>query len=203
MTFTLKDENWETLIKGLQNFDMADIKHYYLNSVPDDSDEVRNFMRNSVQNPSQFWFNWSKQDNIEGGNYVEELKAIASKTLDHFSVKFTNLSAKDFCGIVSAAKKCRNLYFNYNILTLDSELDFGEEMKGCEISKIDFSNLEYSKCYGFIRTIHRKFYSKLLTAISKCDPLAKSLNKLNIFWMQYDRLTLIEAISNLDAEEFS
>ena len=88
--------------------------------VPEDSEEVRDFMRNSsIQN--QFYFNTTKQFQIEGGKYIEELKEVAKKTTDYLYVYYTNFYSREFCELVSAAKNVKNFNFAYDLIPLDEE----------------------------------------------------------------------------------
>ena len=83
---------------------MPEVDNYFLTYVPDDSEDVKTFMKNSISFHKQFWFNTSKQVQIEGSRYIEALKEVARKTTDYFSIYYTNLSTQEFSEIVSAAK---------------------------------------------------------------------------------------------------
>ena len=117
------------LLKILSNFKLPEVKNYDLNYVPPSSEEVKEFMKNSVPNQSQFWFNRKIQVQIEGSKYFEELKAVARRTSTYFGIYNTNLTSHEFCEIVAAAKSCTYLYFWFDSISLDLEIDFGVEMK--------------------------------------------------------------------------
>ena len=120
ITFNLNEEKWVKLLKALSNFRLPQISQCNLYYVPEDSDEVRDFMKNlSIQN--YFLFNYTKQFQIEGSKYIEELKEIAKRTTDQFYVYYTNFSSKEFCELVSAAKNVKRLYFYYDLIPLDEE----------------------------------------------------------------------------------
>ena len=105
-----------------------------MNYAPEDSEEVKDFMRNSsVQN--QFLLNTTKQFQIEGSKYIEELKEVAKRTTDYLNVYYTNFSSKEFCELVSAAKNVKNLMFCYDLIPLDKEFDFGSDMEECKIEQ--------------------------------------------------------------------
>ena len=121
ITFYLNEEKWVKLLKALSNFRLPQLNYYQLLYVPEDSDEVRNFMRNSIPAQSQFLFNTTKQFQIEGSKYIEELKEVAKRTLNHFYVYNTNLSSKEFCDLISAAKNITYVYFSNDLIPLDGE----------------------------------------------------------------------------------
>ena len=89
--------------------------------VPEDSEEVRDFMRNSIPTQNQFYFNISKLFQIEASKYIEELKLVASKTLTHFYVYYTNFSLNEFCELIPAVKNVKYLYLNSDLIPLDEE----------------------------------------------------------------------------------
>ena len=117
----LNDQKWVTLLKILSNFRLPELNNYYLNYIPADSEDVKAFMKNSVPSQKYFYFNITKQVQIEGSKYFESLKEVARKTTDQFHVYYTNFSAHEFCEIVSAAKSCKNLYFYYDLISFDYE----------------------------------------------------------------------------------
>ena len=65
MVFSLNDQKWMTLIKTLSHFKLPEILYHYLDYVPDDSEDVRRFITNSVPVQKQFYFNLTKQVQIK------------------------------------------------------------------------------------------------------------------------------------------
>ena len=118
---SLNDQKWVTLLKILSNFRLPEIYYYQLDYIPADSEDVKAFMMNSVPTQKRFYFNQTKQVQIEGSKYFESLKEVARKTTYDFLVYYTNFSAHEFCEIVSAAKSCKNLYFYYDLIPFDYE----------------------------------------------------------------------------------
>ena len=118
---SLNDQKWLTLLKILSNFRLPEIYYYQLNYIPADSEDVKTFMINSVPTQKQFYFNTTKQVQIEGSKYFDCLKEVARKTTDSLFIYYTNFSAHEFCEIISAAKSCKNLYFRYDLIPFDYE----------------------------------------------------------------------------------
>ena len=56
ITFNLNEEKWVKLLKATSNFKLPQISYYQLYYVPEDSEEVRNFMRNSIPVQNYFYF---------------------------------------------------------------------------------------------------------------------------------------------------
>ena len=108
-----------TLLKALSNFRIPRLNYYQLYYVPEDSEEVRKFMRNSIPIQNQFYFNTTKQFQLNGSKYIEELKEVAKRTLTHFYVYNINFSSKEFCELVSSTKNVKYLCFYYNLISLE------------------------------------------------------------------------------------
>ena len=119
-----------TLLKVLSNFKLPEINDFTLDYIPADSEDVKQFMKNSVSTQKIFYFNCNKQVQIEGSKYFEALKAIAKKITDSLYIKYTNFSSNEFCEILSSAKLCKNIHFYSDTIPLDSECDFGSDMEG-------------------------------------------------------------------------
>ena len=148
-----------------------------MNYVPENSEEVRDFMRNSsIQN--RFLFNATKQFQIEGSKYIEELKEVSKRTTDYLYVYYTNFSSKEFCELVSVAKNVKRLYFAYDFIPLDKEFDFGSDMKGCKIEQFYLNYSGNSNYSNWSQNPNR--LENLIAAIAKCEPLTKSLKRLYI-----------------------
>ena len=168
-----------TLLKVLSNFKLPEINKYQLDYVPTDSEEVRRFIINSIPVQQYFYFNWTKQEQIKWSKYFEALKTAARKTTYQYDVDNTDFSALEFWEIVSAAKLCKNLYFRYDLIPLDSEWDFGKEMEGCKIEYIGFSCSGGSSYINWGQNPAR--FENLIAAIAKWEPLVKTLKTLYIW----------------------
>ena len=167
-----------TLLKVLSNFKLPEINYYQLDYVPTDSEEVRRFIINSIPVQQTFYFNSTKQEQIKWSKYFEALKTAARKTTNGYVIYNTDFSAQEFWEIVSAAKLCKNLYFIYDLIPLDFEWDFGKEMEGCKIEYIDFSYSGGSSYSNWGQNPAR--FENLIAAISKWEPLVKTLKTLYI-----------------------
>ena len=178
MQFYLNDQKWMTLLKVLSNFKLPEINCHQLHYVPTDSEEVRRFIINSIPVQQGFSFNSSKQEQIKWSKYFEALKTAARKTTDYYWIHNTDFSAQEFWEIVSAAKLCKNLYFSYDLIPLDSEWDFGKEMEGCKIEFISFYSSGGSSYSNWSQNPAR--FENLITAIAKWEPLVKTLKTLYI-----------------------
>ena len=84
------------LIKELSKLRLPKINYYQLDYVPEDAEEVREFMRSSIQPMDQFWFNYNKQFQIEGSRYINELKDVAKKSRTRLYIYNTNFTSKEF-----------------------------------------------------------------------------------------------------------
>ena len=82
----MNDDKWANLIKALSNYFLPEINQSHLYYVPADSQEVRDFMMNS---PAQntFYFNSTKEVQVEGRKYYEALKAVAARTVGAFYIR--------------------------------------------------------------------------------------------------------------------
>ena len=178
IAMNLNDQKWVTLLKILSNFRLPEINYYNLNYIPADSEDVKTFMINSVPTQKYFYFNITKQVQIEGSKYIESLKEVARKTTDSLYVYNTNFSAHEFCEIVSAAKSCKQLYFYYDLIPFDYECDFSAEMGECKIEQIRLAYSGGSSYSNWSQNPAR--FENMVAAISRCEPLSKSLKTLNI-----------------------
>ena len=176
MVFSLNDDKWLTMLRTLSNFRLPEINYYQLDYIPADSEDVKTFMKNSISAQKKFWFNYKKQVQVEGSKYFEALKSVARITADNYYVYYTNFSAHEFCGLISAAKSVKNLHFFYDLIPLDYECDFGTDMEECKIEQIQFVYSGGSSYSNWGQNPMR--FENLIAAISKCEPLTKSLKTL-------------------------
>ena len=167
-----------TLLKVLSHFKLPEIFYYSLRYVPIDSEEVRRFIINSIPVQQQFNFNCTKQEQIKWSKYFEALKTAARKTTNDYWINSTDFSTQEFWEIVSAAKLCKNLYFQYDLIPFDFEWDFGKEMEGCKIEHIGFTYSGGSSYSNWGQNPAR--FENLIAAIAKWEPLVKTLKTLYI-----------------------
>ena len=181
MTFSLNDQKWMTLLKVLSNFKLPEVNLHQLDYIPTDSEEVRRFIINSIPVQQHFYFKGTKQEQIKWSKYFEALKTAARKTTDHYGIYYTDFSAQEFWEIVSAAKLCKILYFYCDLIPLDFEWDFGKEIEGCKIEKINFDFSGGSSYSNWGQNPAR--FENLIAAIAKLEPLVKTLKTLRIrYW---------------------
>ena len=173
----MNEDKWVNLIKALSNYSLPKISRCNLYYVPADSQEVRDFMMNS---PAQdiFGFKNATQVQIDGSKYYEALKAVAARTVWDFYIHNTNLSADELWGILKAAKHVKNVAFAYSSIPFDYEMDFGEGMDNCNIEYISLQCSGGASYSNWAANPIR--FENLITSISKCAPLVKSLKKLYI-----------------------
>ena len=140
MIFNLNEGNWLSFVRTLSKHSLPKIRRISLDYIPSDSNDVRDLMINSI-NSENFEFNENKQIQIDGSKYLSSLMKVAEKTSNYFNVYNTKLSAHEFWGIIESAKSIKELGFIYYLVSLDSEIDFGDNMKDW---KIECINLSYS-----------------------------------------------------------
>ena len=106
IAFDFSDEKHMKLLKALSEFKLPVLRKYKLDNIPEDSDEVKSFIKNSIQCHNSFYFNVVKKFQIDGRKYIESLKEVARNTILEFYVDSTNFATKDFWDLISSAKKC-------------------------------------------------------------------------------------------------
>ena len=136
------------------------------------------FIRNSIPINKDFYFNYDKQVQIIGSKYLKELKIAAMNTTESYYIFYTNLTAKEFCEIVSAGKNCPHLYFYHNTISFDEEVYFEDDMIEWRIELLGFHNSGSDSYSDWNKNPMR--FENMISAISKCVPLSKSLKNINI-----------------------
>ena len=174
----MNNERWMSLIKVLWRLRLPELNYCYLNYVPEDSEDVREFMMNSITSLKQFLFNTAYLGQIEWAKYFEALKLAIEKTLTNVFIYCTNFSAHEFWDIVSKAKHCNNLYFYKWLIPLDNEWDFNEIKEEWKIEMIYLGSWGNPDHSDWIQNPKR--FENFISAVSNCRALAKSLRKLNI-----------------------
>ena len=177
LTFDLNEDKWVDLMKALSKHSLPEISQLNLNKVPAASQEVRDFMTNSPAQ-SVFYFNFTKQAHLVGSRYFEALKAVAARTSEVFHLSYTSFSADEFWEIIKAAKHVKELGFRAGTIHFYNKKDFLDGMENCKIEHISLEHLG-SHGIGNWATNPVRF-ENLISSISKCAPLAKSLKTLNI-----------------------
>ena len=125
-----------------------------------------------------FSFNNTKQVQIEGSKYIEALKSVAAKVTDYLYINNTDLTGQEFWDIVTAAKFCPYLHFEYDLIAFDEKWDFVKEMDGCKINSLYFTYSGFRSHSDWGQNMHR--FENIVAAISRCSPLLKSLSSINI-----------------------
>ena len=165
------------MIKVLSCYSLPKIYYCYLNNVPVDSQEIKDLMKNSITQ-NNLYFNTTKVSQIDCCKYFDALKAAAAKTSDQLHVYYTNLNSYEFCELIKASKHIMQLFFHYDTIPFDYEMDFGDNMNDC---KINYISLRYSGGATYSNWAANPIrFENFVASISKCAPLVKSLKTLNI-----------------------
>ena len=178
MTLNLNEEKWMNFLKAVSNFRLPKLNYFNLNYVPEDSEDVRKFLKSSPLQ-SDILFNNSKVVQLEASKYMDALKAAAKNAVNHFGVYNINLSCDQFWELVSVAKGVKTLYFTCSLIASDSTVDFGSDMEGCVIEKIYFQHSGNSTYSNWKSNPMR--FENIIAGIAKCVPLAKSLKALDLY----------------------
>ena len=135
-------------------------------------------MKNSVPIHNRFYFNTVKQIQVEGAKYIEALKSISWKVVELLQINNTYLTGQEFWDIVSSAKLCQNVAFQYDLIAFDEKCDFDNETNDCNISHLHL-NYSGSLNYSNWNQIPQRF-ENLIAAIARWDPLKNSLGYIRI-----------------------
>ena len=146
-----------------------------LNSVPVDSEEVRSFLSKSISAINILRFNYDDKVELSASKYLESLKTASTKTRDRFTVDFTNFNPDEFREFVCAAKGVKQLFFNYDKIPLDEQVDFGN-MEGSKIELLGF-NYSGESSYSNWKS-HPMRFENLVASIVKSQGLKNSLKEL-------------------------
>ena len=128
-----------SLLKILSKLKIPQLNEISLNSVPEDWEEVRSFLSNSISKINELYFNDDREVELSASRYLECLKVVSTKTSDGFGVDKTKFSPDEFRQLVCAAKGAKQLYFYYDIIPLDEQVDFGN-MEGCKVELLGFNS---------------------------------------------------------------
>ena len=114
---------------------------------------------------------------LSASKYLESLKVVSTKTCNQFAVKKTNFSSDEFRKLITAAKGAKRLYFEYDKIPLDEQVDFGN-MEG---SKIEYFWFSYSGGSNYSNwNAHPMRFENLVASIAKSQGLKDSLKTLYI-----------------------
>ena len=166
-----------SLLKILSKLKIPELNDITLNSVPVDWEEVRSFLSKSISNLNKLYFNYDDKVELSASKYLESLKVVSTKTSYEFVVDKTNFNSDEFRELVCAAKGAKRLCFQFDIIPLDEQVDFG--------------NMEESKleCLGFYSSggsnysnwkAHPMRFENLVASIAKSQGIKDSLKTLSI-----------------------
>ena len=195
------------LLKSLSKISIPRLKDLTLINVPKDWEELKEFMKGSLKSFNSFYFNLDAEDKVESKNYLSSLKEAAAKTNVSFSVDYTVFTHKDFEELILSAKYNEKILLRDGILCLDEEWNFGDNMEGCKIRKLDLSDTiikskktknSYPESNSNLESsfeLDSQPFEFLVKGISKCLPFSKSLKEIVIEdW----NISVVEAQNILD-----
>ena len=160
---------------------MPQLNKIVLNSVPVDWEEVRSYLSKSISKINWLNFNTDKKVELSASKYLESLKVASTKTSDKFVVDKTNFSSDEFRELVCAAKGVKQLHFQFDIISLDEQVDFGN-MEGSKLELLGFycsGESDYSNWKS-----HPMRFENLVASIAKSQGLKHSLKKLYISYCE-------------------
>ena len=163
------------LLKILSKLKIPQLNQIVLNSVPVDSEEVRSFLSNSISKLNNLYFNYDKKVELSASKYLESLKVASTKTCNQFVVDKTNFSSDEFWELVCAAKGAKQLHFQYDIIPLDEQVDFGNT-EGSKVELLSFSRSGLSIYSNW--NAHPMRFENLIASIAKSQGLKSSLKTL-------------------------
>ena len=167
------------LLKSLSKIQVPKLNSVALNEIPEDSDDVWRFMEYSIQNVNKFCFNLNSDFRIDVNKYLSSLNVVATKTKRMLNVLNTNFTQKEFCALISFSKNIEQLWLRDNLIPLDEECDFGDDMDGCKIKCLDFSKTGDKKHSNWMS--NPKSFENLIIGIVKWAPLKASLKTIRIY----------------------
>ena len=168
------------LLKELSSLKLPAIDCFWLDHIPDDSDHVRAFMKNSISSQSRFFFNNQKQVQVEFSKYAISLIETAKKTSEQIGICYTDFKSNEFWDLVSASKQAKILQFYSWKIPLEEEGSFSNGMEDWKINSISFISIGGSSWSYFNWVEHPNQFENLIATFSKCSPLMKSLSTITI-----------------------
>ena len=167
-----------SLLKILSKLKIPQLNQIILNTVPADSKEVWFFLSNSISTLNKLYFNNDDKIELSASKYLESLKVASTKTSYQFFVDKTNFSSDEFKELVCVTKGVKELYFYYDIIPLDEQVDFGN-MEGCKVECLGFGYSGWSSYSNW--NAHPMRFENLVASIAKSQGLKKSLKRLHIY----------------------
>ena len=164
-----------SLFKILSKLKIPQLNKIELNSIPEDSEEVRSFLSKSISKIKHLFFNNDDKVKLSASKYLESLKVAATKTSDKFIVDYTNFSSNEFRELICAAKGAKELYFYYDIIPLDEQVDF-ETMEGSKLEQFGF-HCSGGSSYSNWKA-HPMRFENLVASIAQSQGLKDSLKEL-------------------------
>ena len=167
-----------SLLKILSKLKIPQLNKIVLDSVPEDWEEVRSFLSNSISTLNYFLFNTDWKIELSASKYLESLKVVSNKTSSKIFADKTNFSPDEFRELVCAAKGAKGLCFQCDIIPLDELVDFGN-MEG---SKLEYLGFAYSggRSYSNWKANPMRF-ENLVASIAKSQGFKNTLKTLNIY----------------------
>ena len=164
-----------SLFKILSKLKIPHLNRIALSAVPVDSEEVRSFLSKSISALNGLCFNNDRKIELSASKYLESLKVASTKTRDQFLVDKTSFSPDEFWEFVCAAKGIKQLYFQFDKIPLDEQVDFGD-MEGSKLGLLSFS---YSGGCSYSNwKVYPTRFENLVASIAKSQGLKDSLKKL-------------------------
>ena len=165
-------------MKSLSKIKIPKLHNLTLNFVPEDWEELRNLMINSIQKCDKFDFNFNSDSHVYSSKYISSLWEVASKTKEIFWADNIIFSQKDFERLIYFSKNIEEIWLRDDILPLDKAWDFGDNMKNWKIKYLDLSNSGNSDLSNWEFNPHR--FENLIKGISGCNHFKNSLKKISI-----------------------
>ena len=165
------------LLIVLSKLKIPQLNQITLCSFPEDWEEVRSFLSNSIIKVNSLFFNHDRKIKLSASQYIESLKVASTKTNNRFVVDKTNFTSDEFRELVCAAKGTKELHFQLDIIPLDEQVDFGN-MDGSKIERLGFF---YSggSIYSNWKE-HPMRFENLVASIANSQGLKNSLKRLYI-----------------------
>ena len=166
------------LLKTLSKIKLPEIKYFEINYVPDDWAEVKDFMNNSIQTQTCFYFNFWKQHQLHWNKYLASLKDVALKTTRTIWIWNMNFSQTEFCEIIWASKNVKDVHLREDFLPFDEEFEFGDNLDECRINYLGLfrsGNNNYSNWKGIPHRLNN-----MLSAIANSPFFHNSLKVLGV-----------------------
>ena len=140
------------------------------------SEDLHKFLLNSI------WRDYSRLNinsfrEIIWADYFDGLREASSKWTDFLIIQSMIFTLNEFCSLVKAAKRAKNLVFILCGIYTDSKCEFGE-MNNWKVELIDLSYCGSIHFSNWVENQDR--LNNILWGINECKNLRISLKRLNI-----------------------